>query len=81
MIKNKKIFIYIGLSIVSFIAGYILSEIASNKKEEIDGVLRIDNSDSDNVNGLFLELKVPIEYITNKKLVTFRTLKENYIRK
>lgn len=81
MIKNKKIFIYVGLSIVSFIAGYILSEIASNKKEEIDGVLRIDNSDSDNVNGLFLELKVPIEYITNKKLVTFRTLKENYIRK
>lgn len=81
MIKNKKIFIYVGLSIISFIAGYILSEIASNKKEEIDGVLRIDNSDSDNVNGLFLELKVPIEYITNKKLVTFRTLKENYIRK
>lgn len=81
MIKNKKIFIYVGLSIVSFIAGYILSEIASNKKEEIDGVLRIDNSDSDNVNGLFLELKVPIEYITNKKLVIFRTLKENYIRK
>ena len=81
MIKNKKIFIYVGLSIVSFIAGYILSEIVSNKKEEIDGVLRIDNSDSDNVNGLFLELKVPIEYITNKKLVTFRTLKENYIRK
>ena len=53
----------------------------SNKKEEIDGILTIDNSDSDNVNGLFLELKVPIEYITNKKLVTFRTLKENYIRK
>lgn len=81
MIKNKKIFIYVGLSIISFIAGYIISEITSNKKEEIDGVLRIDNSDSDNVNGLFLELKVPIEYITNKKLVTFRTLKENYIRK
>ena len=81
MIKNKKIFIYVGLSIVSFISGYILSEITSNKKEEIDGILRIDNSDSDNVNGLFLELKVPIEYITNKKLVTFRTLKENYIRK
>ena len=81
MIKNKKIFIYVGLSVISFIAGYTLNKIASNKKEEIDGILRIDNSDSDNVNGLFLELKVPIEYITNKKLVTFRTLKENYIRK
>ena len=81
MIKNKKIFIYVGLSIISFIAGYTINKITSNKKEEIDGILRIDNSDSDNVNGFFLELKVPIEYITNKKLVTFRTLKENYIRK
>ena len=81
MIKNKKIFIYVGLSIISFIAGYTINKISSNKKEEIDGILRIDNSDSDNVNGLFLELKVPIEYIINKKLVTFRTLKENYIRK
>ena len=79
----KKKIIYVGIPIASFITGIIVRQlfIKKPKKEEILGTLRIDNSDPDNVNGLFLELKVPIEHIVNKKVVTFRILKENYIRK
>lgn len=82
MLEYKKI-MYIGIPIVSFIAGIIARQlfIKKPKKEEILGTLRIDNSDKDNPNSLFLELNVPIDYISTKKSVEFNVLKENYIRK
>ena len=79
--KTKKIILLSGLTLVSFGIGYLIKTISDDKKDVVDGILRVDNSDPDNTNGLFLELQVPVEYIINKKTVKFKILKENYIRK
>lgn len=71
----------IGVS--SFILGVSTTLLICKKpkKEEILGNLRIDNSDSDMKDSLFLELKVPVSYISSKEVVKFKVIKENYIRK
>lgn len=73
----------IGIPIVSFISGIIVRQlfIKKPKKEEILGTLRIDNSDPDQPNALFLELGVPVEYISSKKIIHLQVLNENYLRK
>lgn len=69
-------------SIAAFGVGYATGWIfKKHKKEEILGTLRIDNSDPDIQNALFLELGVPVEYVSSKKVVHLRVLKENYLRK
>lgn len=79
---NKRNVKVILLSFSSFIFGIVTNYLLNKfKKKEIFGTLRIDNSDKDNPNSLFLELKVPIDYISTKKSVEFNVLKENYIRK
>ena len=82
MLKYKKI-MYIGMPIASFIAGIITRQlfIKKPKKEEILGTLRIDNSDPDQPNALFLELGVPVEHISSKKTIHLRVLNESYLRK
>ena len=80
---NKKgILISAVCSIVAFGAGCAVGLILKKpEKEEILGTLRIDNSDPDIQNALFLELGVPVEYVSSKKVVHLRVLKENYLRK
>ena len=80
---NKKgMFISAACSIVAFGAGCAVGLIFKKpEKEEILGTLRIDNSDPDMKNALFLELGVPVEYVSSKKVVHLRVLKENYLRK
>lgn len=43
------------------------------------GTLRIDQSDPTEAPYLFLELDKPVESVMNKKIVTFRVNKKNYI--
>ena len=80
---NKKgVFISAACSIAVFGAGCAIGLIFKKpEKEEILGTLRIDNSDPDVKNALFLELGVPVEYVSSKKIVHLRVLKENYLRK
>ena len=68
----------IALFGVGYVAGWIFKK---PKKEEVLGTLRIDNSDPDQPNALFLELGVPVEYISSKKIIHLRVLNENYLRK
>lgn len=81
---KKTICILTVCNICSGIIGYVIGSKISEKKiinSETIGTLRIDNSDSDNPNSLFLELKVPVSYISSEKIVKLKVLKENYIRK
>lgn len=68
----------IALFGVGCAAGWIFKR---PKKEEILGTLRIDNSDPDQPDALFLELGVPVEHISSKKIIHLRVLNENYLRK
>lgn len=72
----------VACSIALFGVGYAAGRIFKKpKKEEILGTLRIDNSDPDQPNALFLELGVPVEYISSKKTVRLQVLNESYLRK
>lgn len=80
---NKKgLLVSVACSIAFFGVGYATGRIFKKpKKEEIVGTLRIDNSDPDQPDALFLELGVPVEYISSKKIIHLRVLNENYLRK
>lgn len=77
--KSKIIGCIIG-SIILFGSGLFIGR-KHSKKEDVSGILRIDNSDPDSPNNLFLELTSPIEDISHKKEVSFKVLTENYLRK
>jgi len=80
--NKKRILISVACSIALFGVGYATGWIfKKHKKEEILGTLRIDNSDPDQPNALFLELGVPVEYISSKKTIHLRVLNESYLRK
>jgi hypothetical protein len=80
--NKKEIFISAACSIAAFGIGCAVGLIFKKpEKEEILGTLRIDNSDPDVKNALFLELGVPVEYVSSKKVAHLRVLKENYLRK
>ena len=80
--NKKKVLITAVYSIALIGVGYAAGQLFKKpKKEEILGDLRIDNSDPDIPNALFLELKVPVEYISSKKIVHLRVLNKNYLRK
>lgn len=80
--NKKMVLVSVAYSITLFGIGYAAGRIFKRpKKEEILGTLRIDNSDPDQPNALFLELGVPVEHISSKKIIHLRVLKENYLRK
>lgn len=77
----KKVLIPISILVssgLSFLLGYLIKK---PKNQLVSGTLRIDNSDPELPNALFLELDETVESISKKKSVTFRVLKKNYIRK
>ena len=73
--NKKKVLITAVYSIALIGVGYAAGQLLKKpKKEEILGDLRIDNSDPDIPNALFLELKVPVEYISSKKIVHLKPI-------
>lgn len=80
--NKKMVLMSMACSIALFGVGYAAGWIFKRpEKEEILGTLRIDNSDPDQPNALFLELRVPVEHVSSKKIIHLRVLNENYLRK
>ena len=79
---NKPLLVLIS-TIPSLVAGFVAGRLSVKKPKplKVIGNLRIDNSDDDNPNALFLELKVPVGYIYQEKIVHLKVVKQDYLRK
>lgn len=79
---NKPLLVLIS-TIPSLVAGFVAGRLSVKKPKllKVIGNLRIDNSDDDNPNALFLELKVPVSYIYQEKIVHLKVVKQDYLRK
>lgn len=79
---NKPLLVLIS-TIPSLVAGFVAGRLSAKKPKplKVIGNLRIDNSDDDNPNALFLELKVPVSYIYQEKIVHLKVVKQDYLRK
>lgn len=79
----KKIFLVAIPAILSLAGGFVAGRLSVKKPKplKVIGNLRIDNSDEENPNALFLELRVPVSYISQEKIVHLKVVKEDYLRK
>lgn len=82
---NKKILKFGGLafsSAVIFCIGISVGKAKSPKKkpEVCSGTLRVDNSDKDYPNQLFLELDEDVDILKHRKIAHFKVLNKNYIQ-
>lgn len=79
----KKIFLVAIPTIISLAGGFVVGRLSVKKPKplKVIGNLRIDNSDEENPNALFLELRVPVSYISQEKIVHLKVVKEDYLRK
>ena len=80
---NKRLAIILSSSIMSaFILGFAGGRVSKKEKlPMLSGRLRIDNSDPDIRNAIFLELYVPVEKLRAERVAHLEVLNENYLRK
>lgn len=82
---NKKILKFGGLVLsnaIIFCIGISIGKAKSSKKkpEVYSGTLRVDNSDKDYPNQLFLELDEDVDILKHRKTAHFKVLNKNYIQ-
>lgn len=82
---NKKFLKIGGIAISNAIIFYIGVSIgkaksSKNKPEVCSGTLRVDNSDKDYPNQLFLELDEDVDVLKRRKIAQFKVLNKNYIQ-
>lgn len=82
---NKKILKFGGFVIsnaIVFCIGIGIGKLKSSKKkpEVYSGTLRVDNSDKDYPNQLFLELDEDVDILKHRKVAHFKVLNKNYIQ-
>lgn len=71
-------------TICSFMGGIIIGRVTKKIKPpklKLVGNLRIDNSDVERPDSLFLELVVPVSYIKEEEVVHLKVVNESYLRK
>lgn len=80
---SKKLFIlFPTIALSGFILGFAGGRASKKEKTPtLSGRLRIDNSDPDLKNAIFLELYVPVEKLSSERYAHLEVLNENYLRK
>lgn len=59
--------------------GYFAGAIATKRKTKYAGILRIDNSEEDIQDRLFLELHTDLNKIEKSKAITLKVIRKNWI--
>ena len=77
--KNKTIFAILSSVVVGALVGtYLIYKSAENKKT-ISGNLHIQKDSTNEIQGMYLEVLIPMEELIKKKKVNFKVYTETYI--
>lgn len=74
----KKIILF-SLPFTAFYAGIIFEKNRIKNSTKYFGTIRVDHSEDDEPEKLFLELESSIDNLEDSKIVMFKVLRENYI--
>lgn len=74
----KKI-IFVAFQVSAFCAGIIFEKHVREKNKKYLGTIRIDHSEPEEPEKLFLELESDIDNLEDGKVVMFKVSRENYI--
>ncbi len=75
----KKKIINIVCGIALFTCGYSIASIYYKKHTKFAGILRIDNSEEELPERLFLELEQDLKTIEKQKIIKLKVVKKNYL--
>ena len=79
MKRSQKILINSLVACSFTFVGYIFGAAVERSKKSEIGVLRIDKSEEDAPEKIFLELNTDVESLKNKKCVQLKVLSKNYV--
>jgi hypothetical protein len=79
MNKYVKIIGKITIPIISFVSGISAGKLLERKKLKPVGTLRIDHSEKNEPEKIFLELECDVKHLSKQKEVVLKVLKKDYI--
>lgn len=77
--KNKNLFAILSSVVAGTLIGAYLVYKSSENKKTISGNLHIQKDSNNEIQGMYLEVLVPIEELIKKKKVNFKVYTETYI--
>lgn len=77
--KNRNLFAILSAVVAGTLIGTYLVHKSAEDKKTISGNLHIQKDSNDEIQGMYLEVLVPIEELIKKKKVNFKVYTETYI--
>ena len=77
--KNKTIFAILSSVVVGALVGTYLVHKSTEDKKNISGNLHIQKDSTNEIQGMYLEVLIPMEELIKKKKVNFKVYTETYI--